>query len=197
MCFCCGYDEGEVSSWNHPIIKKICKCLAALLHLFRNPLWRVPTERPCLELKERSVALRWGASRGSHMMLNTTDPESVLSGRKKLSRHRSVQGKANAKFFLCLISQSRNEDVWGSGGIAPPFLTSALDGGEWSASCAGRFSPEEKSPWCLLDRSLRRLQNPSGRYGEEKKILCPCRESNPSRPARRHTDSYISAPTSL
>jgi hypothetical protein len=31
----------------------------------------------------------------------------------------------------------------GNGGIAPPFLASALDGGEWSASCPGRFIPEE------------------------------------------------------
>jgi hypothetical protein len=31
----------------------------------------------------------------------------------------------------------------GSGRIAPPFLTSALDGGEWSASRHGRFNPEK------------------------------------------------------
>jgi hypothetical protein len=31
----------------------------------------------------------------------------------------------------------------GSGGIAPPFLTSALDGGEWSGSHPGRFIPGE------------------------------------------------------
>jgi hypothetical protein len=31
----------------------------------------------------------------------------------------------------------------GYGGIAPPFLTSALDGGEWSASSLGRFTPKE------------------------------------------------------
>jgi hypothetical protein len=30
--------------------------------------------------------------------------------------------------------------MWGSGGIAPPFLTSALDEGEWSAVCPGRFT---------------------------------------------------------
>jgi hypothetical protein len=29
----------------------------------------------------------------------------------------------------------------GSGGIAPPFLISALDGGEWSASRPCRFTP--------------------------------------------------------
>jgi hypothetical protein len=28
----------------------------------------------------------------------------------------------------------------GSGGIAPPFLTSALDGGEWSISSTGHFT---------------------------------------------------------
>jgi hypothetical protein len=27
------------------------------------------------------------------------------------------------------------------GGMAPPFLTSALDGDEWSASCSSRFTP--------------------------------------------------------
>jgi hypothetical protein len=29
---------------------------------------------------------------------------------------------------------------WG-GGIAPAFLTSALDGGEWLSSRSGRFTP--------------------------------------------------------
>jgi hypothetical protein len=36
--------------------------------------------------------------------------------------------------------------TWGSGGIAPPFLTSALDGGEWSASRPGRYTPRERGP---------------------------------------------------
>jgi hypothetical protein len=34
----------------------------------------------------------------------------------------------------------------GSGGIAAPFLTSALDGGEWSDSRSCRFTPEERAP---------------------------------------------------
>jgi hypothetical protein len=38
------------------------------------------------------------------------------------------------------------EDVSGSGGIAPPFLTSAIDGGEWSAPRPGRFTPVEVAP---------------------------------------------------
>jgi hypothetical protein len=31
--------------------------------------------------------------------------------------------------------------TWGSGGIAPPFLTLALGGGEWSASRPGERVP--------------------------------------------------------
>jgi hypothetical protein len=37
-------------------------------------------------------------------------------------------------------------ETWGSGGVAPPFLTLVLDGGEWSASRPGRFTPEESAP---------------------------------------------------
>jgi hypothetical protein len=33
----------------------------------------------------------------------------------------------------------------GGGGIAP-FFTSALDGGEWSASCSSCFMPRELAP---------------------------------------------------
>jgi hypothetical protein len=38
------------------------------------------------------------------------------------------------------------QDIWTSGGIAPPFLTTALDGGNWSASITGRFAPGERAP---------------------------------------------------
>jgi hypothetical protein len=35
---------------------------------------------------------------------------------------------------------------YGSGGMAPPLLTSALDGGKWSALSPGRFTPGEEAP---------------------------------------------------
>jgi hypothetical protein len=42
----------------------------------------------------------------------------------------------------CLLNYSLlHEDLWGSVGIAHPSLTSALNGGEWSASRRGRFTP--------------------------------------------------------
>jgi hypothetical protein len=48
------------------------------------------------------------------------------------------------------------------------FLTSLLDGGEWSASRPGRFTLQGKSPWYQLDRRLGGPQSRSGRGGEKK-----------------------------
>jgi hypothetical protein len=47
-------------------------------------------------------------------------------------------------------------------------LTSALDGGECSASRPGRLYPRGKRPWYPLDRRLGGPQSRSGRGGEEK-----------------------------
>jgi hypothetical protein len=41
---------------------------------------------------------------------------------------------------MCLIKHQAIKAHW-SGGIAPPLLTSAVDGGEWSPSRPGRFTP--------------------------------------------------------
>jgi hypothetical protein len=38
-----------------------------------------------------------------------------------------------------------HEDILGSVGITPPFLSSVVVGGEWSASCPGHFTPREIS----------------------------------------------------
>jgi hypothetical protein len=40
-----------------------------------------------------------------------------------------------------------DENIWRSGDIAPRFLASALVGGEWSASCPGRFTLG--APWIV------------------------------------------------
>jgi hypothetical protein len=81
---------------------------------------------------------------------------------------------------------------WGSGGVVPLSLTSALQGGEWSASRPGRFTPRERDPgthwiggWvgptAVLDAVVKR------------KIPSTRRESNPRTPivqpvAERYTD---------
>jgi hypothetical protein len=67
----------------------------------------------------------------------------------------------------------------GSGGIAPPFFTLALDGCEWSVLHPGRFILGE-SPWYPLDGRLGQPQSQSRPYGEKS---CPCWDLNPGRPA--------------
>jgi hypothetical protein len=51
------------------------------------------------------------------------------------------------------------------------FLTSALDGGEWSASRPGRFTPGGKSLRYPLERRLDGPQSWSERYGDERNLL--------------------------
>jgi hypothetical protein len=54
--------------------------------------------------------------------------------------------KKKVKLPVCLIKQTpSHEDVWDSSGIAALFLISALDGGEWSASCPCCFTPRVRA----------------------------------------------------
>jgi hypothetical protein len=61
----------------------------------------------------------------------------------------------------------------GSGGIAPPLLTSGLDGGERSASRPGRVTapPRGKEHRYKFDKMLNGPQSQSERCGEEKTLL--------------------------
>jgi hypothetical protein len=86
-----------------------------------------------------------------------------------------VKGKVVPVFLL--TEHHSMKAYWRSGGIAPRFLTPALDGDEWSASRTGRFTPGERAPgthwiggWvgprAILDAVVKR------------KIPSPCRDSN-------------------
>jgi hypothetical protein len=71
--------------------------------------------------------------------------------------------------------------------MAPPFLTSARNGGEWSASRAALL--RGKSPLYPLDRRLDGPQNLSGHCEVEKiYIYYPFQELNAGGPARRYND---------
>jgi hypothetical protein len=55
--------------------------------------------------------------------------------------------KENVKFSLWLINYTLcHEDILGSGDITAPFLTSALDQVQWSASRLSRSDPGESTP---------------------------------------------------
>jgi hypothetical protein len=62
---------------------------------------------------------------------------------------------------------------WGEEVYHHVFLTSTLDGSEWSASHTGRFTSQGKSPWYPLDRRLGGSQSRSGHSGGEEKISEP------------------------
>jgi hypothetical protein len=67
--------------------------------------------------------------------------------------------------------------VWWNGDTAPPLLTSAQDGIEWSASCAGRFISEKKTAGTHWKKCW--VGTKSGLDVMEKRNISSfCRESN-------------------
>jgi hypothetical protein len=70
-----------------------------------------------------------------------------------------------------------HEEEWGSGGIAPPFFASELDGDECSASRLGAL-PCGNSRRYLLNRRMGGLQRQSECCGAQKKYLAPTENRN-------------------
>jgi hypothetical protein len=70
----------------------------------------------------------------------------------------------------------------GSGAIAPSFLTSTLDGGEWSASRPGRFTPERKAAGTHCIGAW--VGPRAGLDVVEKRKILHCWESNPDHSTR-------------
>jgi hypothetical protein len=62
------------------------------------------------------------------------------------------------------------------------FSTSALDGGEWSASRPGRALPPEKGPPVPIVQEAGWAPEPVWTKRLEEKSFAPCRGSNPDRP---------------
>jgi hypothetical protein len=83
---------------------------------------------------------------------------------------------------LCKLIKHYATKTWGSGGIAPPIMTSALEGDEWSASRFGRVTPWERAPgthWIGRLVGIRACLDDM----EKRKIL-PLPGIDPGRPAR-------------
>jgi hypothetical protein len=111
---------------------------------------------------------------------------------------RGTWDKVKVRLPLCFNWTPRHEGVLGEQRYSSTHsLTSALDGGEWSASRPGRFTPRERAPgthsiggWmgprAVLDTVMKR------------KIPSPRREPNTRTPivqpvAQRYTDWAITA----
>jgi hypothetical protein len=105
-----------------------------------------------------------------------------------MARHQNAAQKRNTdswckvKLCLCLTEHHAMKTYWGIGGIAPNgFLTTALEGGEWSDSHPDRFTPGERAPRYPLDR---RLGGSTASLDAvvKRRIPSPGRESNPWTP---------------
>jgi hypothetical protein len=73
------------------------------------------------------------------------------------------------------------------------FSTSALDGGEWSASRPGRALPPVKGPPVPIVQEAGWAPEPVWTQRLEEKSFCPCRGSNPDRPVVQPVVRHYSA----
>jgi hypothetical protein len=93
-----------------------------------------------------------------------------------------------------VVIESRNEHVWGSGGIALPFLTSTVDGGEWLASRSFRFTPQKRASGLHYVGSWVGSHIQSRQCTVKKKKFCHRRESNSGCYAIRYLKIHLLPP---
>jgi hypothetical protein len=82
----------------------------------------------------------------------------------------------------------------GSGGIAPTFFTSALDGGEWSASRPCRFTPGARAPGTHWIGGWVGPRAGLDTAGQRKSCTAGYRTQAAQPVARHHTDWAIPTP---
>jgi hypothetical protein len=111
----------------------------------------------------------------------TEDPIKLAIFKTETRHNRSVNDIPGLNYLS--ITPGR---LWGSRGIALPFLTSALGGGEWLASRPDRLTP---TAWRLLDRRFGGPYRRSGRCGVEI-ISCPSRPALSLSPYRLNLKTY-------
>jgi hypothetical protein len=81
------------------------------------------------------------------------------------------KGKGKVVPLLLLTEHRAKKAYWRSGSTHS--LTPALDGGEWSASRTGHFTPRERAPGTHWIGGWGGAQSRSGRGGEEKNSQPP------------------------
>jgi hypothetical protein len=119
----------------------------------------------------------WSASVPASFVAEKRDPVHTLD--RKLGKSCLCFRHAKAKLPLCLIKHHTLKMYWGGWGIDPPFLTSALSGGEWSDS-----RPLPLYPQYPLDRRLVGPRASLDAVGEKKNLLLlPGIEPRPSSPS--------------
>jgi hypothetical protein len=143
------------------------------------------------EGEEEEVRM-WGAA-----LFLASSSESTARERKviKWNYDKFICAQDSEVKYSALVTKARNNSpnlIWYLFSTKPrrsvrewrySFLTSALDGGEWSASRSGRFNSREITPGTHWTGSW--VGSRAGLDEEEKRIISSsCREPNPGRPDR-------------
>jgi hypothetical protein len=80
-----------------------------------------------------------------------------------------LHGLEQGYFYLFTFTMPwRHMEKWRHN---PAFLTSIIDGGEWTASHSRRFTPRKDPPWYSLDKRLGWRQNRSGSHAVRMNII--------------------------
>jgi hypothetical protein len=150
---------------------------------------------------------QWDRQCGSTQTDTSVTPHSAKTGSLNFIGSRPTSGcgadkkkiqKGKVKLSLCFNWAPRHEGVLGEWRYSSTHsLTSALDGGEWSASRSGRFTPRERAPdthWIGVWVGPRAVRDAV----VKRKIPSPRRKSNPRTPivqpvAQRYTDWAVTA----
>jgi hypothetical protein len=137
------HTDGATSCVKDPLLLRVAKIPYFL------QFWKCPPP----QINARGRCLHWLPTGVNVSMLHTVLKELRACRRywcNKIVHYRGLRItlRARSKLSLSLIRKALlcHEDIRGNGGIASSFLTSALDGGECSASRSGRFTPCERAP---------------------------------------------------
>jgi hypothetical protein len=88
-------------------------------------------------------------SRGRGVVLKTSATNKKEKGKNRRERkeeRKDIRVKEAVNLSLCLTKHYAIKTYWGVEVQLHAFLTSAIDGGVWSASHPGRFTPKERAP---------------------------------------------------
>jgi hypothetical protein len=146
-------------------------------HFFGSEVLYAPSKNFKVDT-ECQCALWWGSRSDSGDLLFTPEDERSMFLRnidEILLIYTALcprkDKKPKVKLSMCLINWAPcHEDLLGSGVIVPPFYTSAVHGGQWSASCTCRFSVG-KEPRYTLERRLGGPHSRSECCGVKKNLL--------------------------
>jgi hypothetical protein len=197
--------HNRLLSKNYPgILEVLRKTVKNLSQDSRSPGWDINSGPPDYEAGVLTTRLRRPVSvecyRGLIYFEVVKKSQRVRQEIRTLTRRRSIMRVS--RWYVRLIRRycksspaTLHEGAWGERRYSSyPFTTSALDGGEWSASRPGRTLPPGKGPPVPIVQEAEWAPEPVWTQRLEEKSFRLCRESNLDRlvvyPVARHRTDW-------